>query len=86
MADIENPFITNISVLSVSAILDPKYKKKYDNKTLSGSLKEELKDVVEEAIKNWDIRQYNGLMNVFPKLFPKTVTGINLTDQGWEIY
>jgi len=40
---------------------------------------------VYDAIKRWDIRNYNKLKEFFPKYFPKNVSRIELTDNGWEL-
>ena len=76
----------NFSLLSVGAILDSEYKNKYENTTLSRSLRKEITDEVIRAIDNWDIRCWSSLQKVFPKAFPKNVQGIELGENGWVLY
>ena len=76
----------NFSILSLAALLDTSYKKQHEDKTLSRSLQKEITDEVIKAIDNWDIRCWSSLRDVFPKAFPKNVQGMELGENGWELY
>jgi hypothetical protein len=54
-------------------------------KLTSWKFSKELENKVVSVIENWDIRKWNELKTVFPDCFPKQVTGIDLTDKGWEL-
>ena len=79
----------NMSILTVGTLLDPN---KYENvkylrdTTLGRALRKEMTEEIVKAIDNWDIRQYKTLQNVFPKLFPKNIVGIDLGEKGWVLY
>lgn len=73
------------NLIVVAAILNSSYKNKYDT-TIGRSIQKELFDEIILAIDNWDIRNYEGLRNIFPKCFPKGIIQPELTDKGWEFF
>ncbi|GAG04370.1 unnamed protein product [marine sediment metagenome] len=76
----------NTAILSVGAIMDSTFKKKYKSLSLTANLRAELIDEVEKVINNWDIRCYKTLQNVFPNSFPKKLYGVmDLGENGWEL-
>ena len=77
---------TSLHSLTISAILDSSYKRKYENTTIGRSLRQEITEEIVKAIDNWDIRQFNALKKVFPDAFPKNLQGgMELTEKGWVI-
>tara|TARA_R110000772_G_scaffold46279_6_gene105705 strand:+ start:996 stop:1310 length:315 start_codon:yes stop_codon:yes gene_type:complete len=76
----------DVSNIVVATLLEGGYYREKENISIRTSIVLELKEKIINEIDNWDIRNYKSLSQIFPKAFPKNIKGINLTENGWELY
>lgn len=83
---IYNTFTYSDLQLLVVAVLNEGGYKVEAGTTIGRQVKDELWKQIEFKIDNWDVRHYSGLMKLYPKAFPKVVSSVELTDNGWELF